>query len=92
MAKLAREDTLRERRMHKQAKRVARRQSSPDLPTGQERPNEPDAALVPAEQAVAATDAGRDEQATASGEDDDALRLLSAVDPEPAGPGTAADD
>jgi hypothetical protein len=75
MAKLARENRLRERRLNKQAKKDARKQASFDRPdAGEDRLRDDDT-----------SDPG-DEQALAQGDTDEAVRAFLQVDPAPTDP------
>lgn len=91
MAKLARENRLRERRLNKQAKKDARKQTSSDHPDAREVPLEggtaqsiSDPMLAAHEPAVQAP--ASDEQAATSGYTDEAVHAFRRVDPEPTDP------
>lgn len=91
MAKLARENRLRERRLNKQAKRDARKQTSSDYPDargvaleGGMAQSIPDSTLAAHEPPVQAPASG--EQASTSGRTDEAVHAFRHVDPEPTDP------
>jgi hypothetical protein len=91
MAKLARENRLRERRLNKQAKRDARKQTSSNRQDAHEVSLEagmaqsiPDPTLAAREPAVQAV--ARDELAATSGHIDEAVQAFRQVDPEPTDP------
>jgi hypothetical protein len=91
MAKLARENRLRERRLNKQAKRDARKQTSSDHPDAREVSLEGgkaqstlDPTLAAHEQAVQAPTS--DEQVSIPGHTDEAVHAFRRVAPEPTDP------
>jgi len=88
MAKLARENRLRERRLSKQAKKDARKHASFDHDDATQSLLEPETALAavePVAPAVASDEPPTSEH-TGDGLHDDALRAFRQIDPEPSDP------
>src|SRR6185312_566386 len=91
MAKFARENRLRERRLNKQAKRDARKQTSSNHPDRQEVPPEGGEARsttdpTPAAQEPAVPVPVSDEQISTSGHTDEVVHAFPQVAPEPTDP------